>query len=377
MLFQTSRHLWLQPHGEQTLVQNICSGRRALLTVGELESLESYCRPQEPQATPLFERLQDADLVVPQSEPLVSPREELLRLAVDKFLAGKLSLSRAKLVRTHPDAQTRVNLAQEMAEGVIKKESHLRDLRSLFSHYRTFMARDASSQQGYQFAPGFLSASRERPLPLEEFAQLPCMPHTTQERVLLAEPCLGAESRCLVLGDDDLIGLHWGLTRPQSCDVFELDQALLDFLQASDLGLSLHTRDLTEGLPAEFHGLYDVIYTDPMYTRAGWDMFAMCCSQGLSSSPRARVFLTTRPDLIEDGDLLEQRLAEVGLKILKRTPDFSRYNLPALTRRKALLELQRSGLSIQLLQGLMEIPYLYTEMLELGRVKDSAKPSKI
>lgn len=366
MKLQTSIHLWLQPQGERTLVQNVATGRQALLELAELEELETYCEPQDSRATPLEARLVEADVLVPVDEPAgVGPRGAAVLASVDKFLADQLGFSRSKLQREYPDLDTRLHLAEERALGQIRRKSAepVRDLKALFDHLRTHLAQDCQRSDGFPYLSGFLSATAGRPLALDEYAQLPCMPASTQRRALLAEPLLDAESRCLVLGDDDLVGLFWNMRMGSPCDVFELDPALLDFLKPRVGEKALHCRDLTEGLPAEFHHRYDVIFTDPMYTREGWDLFLQCCREGIKETEKARVFLTTRPDLIEDGDKLLERLTAVGFQVDWREPNFSRYSIPQSTRRKAFANLRPSGVSPQLLQGLLQIPYLYSEML--------------
>lgn len=368
MRLQTSIHLWLQPGDEKTLVQNVATGRQALLSAPELETLEQYCQGKDGCQSPLEIRLMEADLLVSPEEPAgIGPRGSAVLAAMDKFLAQELGFSQKKLQRTYPELVVRIPLAEEAALAQARSKSksgteeHVRDLKALFDHLRTHLEQDCQSADGYHYKPGFLSATAGRPLPLDEFAQLPCMPATTQRRALLA----GADKeRCLVLGDDDLVSLFWSQQMDSPCDVLELDPALLDFLRPRLRDeVELHCRDLTEGLPPEFHHRYDAIFTDPMYTREGWDLFLLCCRQGLAPSPEARVYLTTRPDLIEGGEQILERLARLGFEVEWREANFSRYSIPLATRRKAFASLRPSGVSPQLLQGLLQIPYLYSEML--------------
>ena len=241
-----------------------------------------------------------------------------------------------------------------------------RDLKAIFRTAEILLRED--TERSFSYHPGLLQAMWRRPTLEYGFGQLPCMPETTQRRLQMAEP--GAQSRCLILGDDDLMGLCWSLMYEQPCDVFEIDQRLLSFYRdLSPKGLQFYERDLTRGLPAEFHGKYDIIYTDPMYGKAGFDMFLTCCSQGLSDAPSARLFLNTRPDLIEDGESLPQRLQAVGLCLARKHPSFSRYRLPDVTRRLALESLNSVPLPRFFLRGLLKVPYYYSDLLEVARLK--------
>ena len=105
-----------------------------------------------------------------------------------------------------------------------------------------------------------------------------------------------------------------------------------------------------------------------MYGRNGMDMFLTCCAQGLSTSAHARLFLNTRPDLIEGGEKLEERLSSVGLGVLSHRQNFSRYRLPERTRRMALDALRPSGLPRYLLRALLKVPYYYSDLLEVARL---------
>ena len=337
-----SKDLWLESLGERVRVENVLTGQEAVVWPEELGSAHAQC-----------------SVFFPQSPERIGSQ---VRRAVDRLLKSHTSQA------LPDDPMERFSLCRSrcLSELELDPQSS-RDLQAVFYTAETFLSED--NDREFQYASGLLQAVWQRPKLEYGFGQLPCMPETTQRRVAMAQSYLKPKSRCLVLGDDDLMGLCWGLTYQQGCDVFELDQRLLDFYRASPRDtLTFYQRDLTQGLPDEFHGLYDIIFTDPMYGRQGMNMFLLCCAQGLSRSEQARLFLNTRPDLIEDGDRLVERLAEVGLRVVRHHRGFSRYRLPEQTRRMALDALGACPLPRYFLRGLLKVPYYYSDLLEISRL---------
>jgi branched-chain polyamine synthase A-like protein len=343
-MLRASRDLWVESLGDRVRIENVLTGRDIVVSPEVLDSVNHCSRNDS-----VF------------SDECPNHGAHVVR-AVDRLL------------KSHPrealpsDALERFTLCRSrcLEELEISPETK-RDLRAVFRTAETFLREDTERQ--FDYTDGLLQVLWQRPNLEYALGQLPCMPETTQRRVSVAQPFLKDDSRCLILGDDDLMGLCWGLMYEQDCDVFELDQRLLDFYEGQPReGLSFHQRDLTQGLPGEFHGLYDIIFTDPMYGRQGMNMFLLCCSQGLSRSPQARLFLNTRPDLIEDGDRLPERLADLGLRIVKNHSSFSRYRFPEKTRRMALDALSACPLPRYFLRGLLKVPYYYSDLMEVARI---------
>ncbi len=379
MLYQTTRHLWLQHSEDTTAVSNVCTGRRTFLTSDELERLEHFTTPHPCDEDPLSQRLIDADLIVSVDDPLApNPRSHALLFALDKFLAEERRQSRSRLLKELPDVNKRLDLCRDIVVPRLKKISvrpsvlsrrHVsEDFEATMDHVRTFLASDASDQGAYSFSPGFLTSTAGRPLPRVDYEQQPCLPHTTQERILQAAPRLGPESRGLILGDDDLLSLYWSQSLTAEADVFELDTDLIAFLEPNlKSHVRLHQRDLTSGLPEEFHGLYDAIFTDPMYEATGMDLFLKCCAQGLSDNDNARVYFSTRPDLIQRGDQLHERLQAAGLALVEQKQNFNRYPFADFVRRIIFRDYLAWQAPMQLIDGLLNAPYLYADLFELRK----------
>lgn len=378
--YRITPHIWLQANKESVSVGNVLTGRRVLLERNQLSELDHFCHGAAlDPGNPVHSRLRDADVVwCDPHKASVSPRTGAIDRAVTGFLSDRQSQGRSRLLKAHPLLQDRLelvraNVTEQIRSGrkldVNQKLVVTKDFRVLIDHVNSYLEKELTSpDSALSFQKGFLPATVDRPLPREDYEQQPCMPETSQRRVEMAAKLLPDGGRGLILGDDDLLSLYWGNRLPQECDVFELDEALIEFLspQLADQ-VSLRARDLTHGLPEEFCGKYDIVFTDPMYERTGMDLFLGCCSDALSNNPDARVLFTTRLDMIDDGEILEKRMAQVGLEIEKRFPDFSRYRLPDNYRRKLVKGFHGAGLSPQLIDGLAQIPYLYADMFWLKK----------
>ncbi len=379
MRYFTTRHLWLQRRDDQVVVSNVCSKRRALLDPAELLHLESFSGGAEAGDDELTRRLIEADLILPEDAPAVeNPRLTTVLFAMDKFLAEGRGKGRSQVQRETPDPLARLEMLREIICGRLqataprletwKRRSAVDDFNALIDHVRTFLTADAYDPGPFSFPQGYLSATAGRPLPRYDYEQQPCMPATTVARVRSAVSRLGEGSRGLILGDDDLIGLYWAREVARPADIFELDTELIDFLQPQLRdGVSIHQRDLTNGLPEEFQGRYDVIFTDPMYRADGMDLFMECAASGLSTAPEARVYFSTQPALIQEGKRFEERLAQAGLVVESRHPDFSRYAMPDFARKLIMRDFMGWQAPIGLIDGLLQIPYLYADLFVLKR----------
>lgn len=361
------------------MVSNVCTGRRALLSLQELPHLELFTTARAHDEHPLTDRLIEADLLVPKETtvPENGPATSVM-FAVDKYLAEQRGMSRSRLQRDIPEPLERLEACRELVLPLLAKVSagariltrrHVsEDFESAIDHVRTFLTNDASDPGPFDFDTGFLSSTVGRPMPRLDYEQQPCLPHTTVQRIRQAEKSMPSDGRCLILGDDDLLGLYWSQRMAQPADLFELDTDLLSFLQPRLAShVALHQRDLTSGLPEEFHGLYDAIFTDPMYEATGMTLFIKCCSQGLSERPGARVYFTTRPDLIQLGDQLYSRFSQHGLKVVAHHRNFSRYPFADFVRKTIFKDFAAWKAPMQLIDGLLKAPYLYADLFELER----------
>lgn len=377
-----TRHAWLQRLENKISVSNVSTMRRILLDPDQLSELEHYAAGAELREGELSQRLLDADLLVAENgQAAENPRLASIFFAIDKYLAERHGMSRSRLLQRHPDQTERLGLVAQMVTEQLssvtavrtdkwQRRSGVDDFLALLDHVRTFLREDAPDPGPFLFPPGYLSLTAGRPLPRYDYEQQPCMPATTVKRVQQATGRLSSDSRGLILGDDDLIGLYWSGQLTHPADVFELDTELITFLEPHLRdGVSIRKRDLTKGLPEEFCGLYDVVFTDPMYRADGMDLFMLCAASGLSSNPDARVYFSTRPDLIQRGGVFAERLAEAGLVIETRIPNFSRYRMPDFSRKLILRDFRTWQAPLQLVEGLLQVPYFYADLFVLKKAE--------
>jgi hypothetical protein len=365
--------IWLQKREDRTLASNIRTGRRALLDAEELDVLETFAQGATlDSGNATQQRFVDADLIETSSPE--SPRVTALTNVLDRHLLREQGFRKAQIREKFPDDIKKLGQLRKHLAGALPEDSSpnvlTRDLNAMLDHVETFLKGETVQKAAFRFQSGFVKETAGRPLPREDYEQQPCMPETSQRRMELGEKFLGPDSKALILGDDDLLSLYWSRYLTQPCDVFELDQDLIDFLLPRLAShVNLKARDLTLGLPEEFCGLYDLVFTDPMYEESGMNLFMKCCADALSNKPGARVLFTTRPDMIDGGDQFEERLARVGLEIETTWKDFSRYHLPDFYRRKLVKGFCAHGISPQLVQGLTQIPYLYADMFCLKKTR--------
>lgn len=375
-----TRHAWLQRLEDKISVSNVNTRCRLLLDPAQLPELERYAGGAELQEGDISQRLLDADLLVEEhAEAQQSPRSDAILFAIDKFLSEQHRTSRSRLIKRYESPAERLDMAEQIVTEKLasvtsgkhdkwQRRSGVDDFKALMDHVRTYLREDAHDPGAFLFPPGYLSATAGRPLPRYDYEQQPCMPATTVKRVQQAASHMRNETRALILGDDDLIGLYWSGQLATPADVFELDTELIDFLEPHLRdGVSIRKRDLTKGLPEEFQGLYDVVFTDPMYRADGMDLFMLCAASGLSTHSDARVYFSTRPDLIQRGGIFAERLAEAGLSIETRIPNFSRYRMPEFSRKLIMRDFQAWQAPLQLVDGLLQIPYFYADLFVLKK----------
>ncbi|MBT9585244.1 bis-aminopropyl spermidine synthase family protein [bacterium] len=391
-LLPSQRTTHESPKEEPILAINLLTGRRlrapreALLQLLERHRLGASLRGD------LAERAVHADILRPveESQALLSPCDLLAELdrVLSRYLAQPRHLSPEsildKLDRCRQDFARRVAVPgiedrllhpQQPFHKVYDEESHYlwhdpqRLIETVFATVSLFVQREWTDAT-YPFDIEFLRLAIGRPRALLEYEQQPCLLSTTLERCRLARRDGG--TGYLVLGDDDLISVALtcgpnSQARPDDVDVIELDERLLQFLAGRTLA-TLHSGDLTAGLPAKFHHRYTTVFTDPMYLAEGMHGFIGCCRQGLSFDRGSRVFLSTCPEQLQHPAQFWQSLAAHGLQVSRQHKAFSRYRLPQSPRQATLEGLTQIGLPAAVTSTLLSVPYLYADMFELESV---------
>lgn len=389
MPLQTTRHLDLRPEGDSVLLWNQMSNRRMLANDDIWDVFRAHEQPAEPQGS-LAQQAAAADLIAPADRPAgVGSIEERLVFAVDKHLKDQHNLGRMELARRWPDTLSRLKEVRSLVEGTLRPPAQLPPqletyfwrrpeglITAFFDHAEVFLQRECGQPEGRFMPAEFIRRSNGRPRAKEEFEQQPCTLATTLDRVdylrkLASEqpPRDTGRGKLLILGDDDLISIAMSLPPYEGWDVdtFEIDDELVGFLKPRQgPRIGLHQRDLTKGLPAEFHRQYPLVITDPMYAAEGIDWFVKCCADALEAGPHARLCYSTCPGLLEDAPRLYAEWDKVGLRVIERLPFFNRYAFPDFARRVMFMGLTDMGSPPHLLSALTDVPYLYADLFVLG-----------
>ena len=142
--------------------------------------------------------------------------------------------------------------------------------------------------------------------------------------------------RVLVLGDDDLTSLAIAEVLHQvgaqadlpELAVVEVDERILGFLEPrlAPLGVhaTLHRHDLREPLPAELHGRFDTVFTDPPYTAAGAALFLSRAVTALAG-PGSDVFFAFGARNPSELLRTQAAIADMGLIVRSLVRNFNEY----------------------------------------------------
>lgn len=373
MIYQLTRHLEVSPDeaggpfaGEQFLLTNQVTGTRMLADQSVWEFLKNYEQPRELEESPLARRAVAAQVLVPAGLP---PEGSAL---LEEFLETARKILRYRKVEP---AEGVPQLLQQLSAactplGEFDADGHYMwsDPKKLFGamleNFGLYYQQELCTSQSGVVLTDFARQCLGRPQRNGEFAQQLCTMATSVARAQNIWARFPEGARILTLGDDDLMSLVLTQKPGYEVTVFEIDLALVRFIRKrKNEQVHLHKRDLSNGLPEEFRGQYDVVLADPPYNIEGMSWFMDCSLQALK--PRqARLYLSTCPPLLESPDHLFQQLQAGDLKVAETHPNFNRYPFPEETHSittKGLLEL---GYHPGLVEVLMKVPYLYAHLYE-------------
>ncbi|GLW22384.1 hypothetical protein Mame01_24270 [Microbispora amethystogenes] len=155
----------------------------------------------------------------------------------------------------------------------------------------------------------------------------------TAETVLRRALLLGRRfwlpgARLLCVGDHDLTSLAVRMVHPEvEVAVADIDDRILEFVDAQDLGVRTRWADLRLGLPPSLRGWADLAITDPPYTPDGIGLFAARAAEGLRDRERGRILLAYGASERTPMLALKVQKALVDLNLLHEAifPHFNRY----------------------------------------------------
>ncbi|WP_431893373.1 bis-aminopropyl spermidine synthase family protein [Nonomuraea sp. bgisy101] len=152
----------------------------------------------------------------------------------------------------------------------------------------------------------------------------------TAETVVRRALLLGARfwlpgGRVLCVGDHDLTSLAIRLVHPE-CEVtvVDIDERILAYIDAQDLGVVTRWADLRLGLPASARE-HDLAVTDPPYTPEGVGLFLGRAVEGLKDDGRILLAYGASERTPMLALKVQQALSALNLTYETLYPDFNRY----------------------------------------------------
>ncbi|MEW9531444.1 bis-aminopropyl spermidine synthase family protein [Microbispora sp. NPDC049125] len=156
----------------------------------------------------------------------------------------------------------------------------------------------------------------------------------TAETVLRRALLLGRRfwlpgARLLCVGDHDLTSLAVRMLHPEvEVAVADVDDRVLGYIDAQDLGVRTRWADLRLGLPPSLRGWGDLAITDPPYTPEGVGLFAARAAEGLRDREQGRILVaygaSERTPML--ALKVQKALGELNLLNEAIFPDFNRYH---------------------------------------------------
>ncbi|MFI7032031.1 bis-aminopropyl spermidine synthase family protein [Microbispora rosea] len=155
----------------------------------------------------------------------------------------------------------------------------------------------------------------------------------TAETVLRRALLLGRRfwlpgARLLCVGDHDLTSLAVRMVHPEvEVAVADIDDRILEYIDAQDLGVRTRWADLRLGLPPSLRGWADLAITDPPYTPEGIGLFAARAAEGLRDRDQGRILVAYGASERTPMLALKVQKALFDLNLLHEAiyPHFNRY----------------------------------------------------
>ncbi len=136
-----------------------------------------------------------------------------------------------------------------------------------------------------------------RPKPDRDLDQFTATISTTIRRLKLLSKNDDLKGKEIAfLGDDDLVSVALALTRQcKKITVFEIDDRLNKLIsqisKENNLEIEIIKQDLCQSLDKKYFGKYDVVFTDPPYTREGINIFLNQAIRLINKNFLGRIYL--------------------------------------------------------------------------------------
>lgn len=171
-----------------------------------------------------------------------------------------------------------------------------------------------------------------RPKPKREFDQFFATPETVGKRVAkFAERDDLQGRKILFLGDDDLDSLAVARTgQPAEIMVLDIDNEMLATIQKAAQAESYHQLkvlkyDARQPLPKDLLNHFDVVFTDPPYTAAGFGTFLARLCQAATKDASIYICYGYTQKELERPLKIQKLISDWGLYLAEKYEDFNEY----------------------------------------------------
>lgn len=353
--------------GARYLLKNALVGSRLLCKDEDWSVLESYQSPRELGESPIEVRAAQANILCHIEQELQNTElADKFETVANKLLQYRKIEPAGDLLEVGRQIKQVCRPSREYDQaGHYLWEDPKKLFNIMMDHMLAYLQFELNTPQIGSMSCRFAQQSLGRPERNGDFAQQLCTLHTSMDRARLIQEQFPAPAKFLTLGDDDLMSLALTQVPGYEVDVFEIDRSLVRFIKKrKSEAVNVYSRDLTNGLPDEFHGLYDAVLADPPYNIDGMAWFVQCCSQGLKKNEASRLYLSTYPDLLESSEQFFQEFGKNGLILKNTTEYFNRYPFPSETHEITSVGLRNLGYHPELITIIMGVPYLYAHLFE-------------
>jgi hypothetical protein len=390
---QLSRHAYLTRADGALVARNALFATSLRLSEEEWLALRPFGRPRPAADGPgaLIARALEARILSGAPErptleiELVAPVFSLLRALCEA--AGLTRPQLDQLLGGAPDLRASLRLARSFVEIFSRKERQrlaeayplIQDpealrvwdlyLRDLLEH-ALILDEECARGEPYEMDAELLLDLADRPVPDRRLDQLACMPVSTCFRADLVDRDFPMGARALALGDDDFVGLALAARGRHEVHVLEADERIAAAIRRAIArrgvtNLTLHVRDLHDGLPAALRGGFDAVVTDPPYVAAGMGLFITAARAALRRGGPTKLYLSTNPDLLQDARQFHDDLLQSGLLTLRRHHRRGCYRIAPQERETACRLIRLLGVPIAMPEQQFVVPYWYADLFEL------------
>jgi len=270
----------------------------------------------------------------------ITKKLELRQIVVAKFLyliSRPSKYSSKELIRKLGLPQTHLyRLIHEFTDIIEKNSKYIFIKKSMVNEIREMSNKIKFDEKTYdlkRIREVLKKYQKFRPKPNRDLDQFNATIKTTVKRVmkLLNNGDLN-DKKVAFLGDDDLVSVAAALTHKcNKITVFEIDKRLNEFInkisKENDLEIEIIEQDLSQPIDKKWLDEYDVVFTDPPYTKEGINLFLNQAIKLIKKNFLGRIYLCYgNSDRAREREVEIQKLIlDHNLIIKTKLPQFNKY----------------------------------------------------